>query len=122
MSDLTDLESAPFWTECIGIVIGCLLGILVPKLIMGNNSDFHGVNRINAKQTIIGGIEKDELIAMLDNQVPYLQYKIDKLFDKIDTDNSNTLEYSEIKNFLQAAIDTQDIDVLIKTTFGDKIK
>jgi len=89
---------------------------------MGNNSDFHGVNRINAKQTIIGGIEKDELIAMLDNQIPYLQYKIDKLFNKIDTDNSNTLEYAEIKNFLQAAIDTQDIDVLIKTTFGDKIK
>lgn len=44
------------------------------------------------------------------------------LFTKIDSDNSNTLEYHEIKNFLEAAIDTQDIDNLIKNTFGVKTK
>jgi len=69
MSDLTDIEDAPFWTECIGIVIGCLIGILIPKLIMGNNSDFHGINRINAKQTIIGGMERTELQALLDGKI-----------------------------------------------------
>lgn len=92
MSDLTDIEDAPFWTECIGIVIGCLFGILIPKLIMGNSSDYHGVNRINAKQTIIGGMEKHELTEMLSNNTSFINYKINTLFSKIDTDGSNSLD------------------------------
>lgn len=102
ISDVTNLEESPLWTEIIGITAGCLLGILIPKLIEGSSSDTHGINRILAKQALLGNMEKDELKQLVVNETTYLEYYMNSLFDKIDSDNSNSLEIGEIKNYLRA--------------------
>ena len=51
IADLTDKDSevAPLWVHAIALVIGGLIGIVVPKMILAEESDQHGINKINAK-------------------------------------------------------------------------
>lgn len=37
LADLSGITDSPLWAEAIGIIIGCLFGILVPKLILSNS-------------------------------------------------------------------------------------
>lgn len=63
IADLTDKdpEVAPLWVHAIALVLGCLVGIIIPKLILGDDSDQHGINKINAKQALLGNLEEDEV-------------------------------------------------------------
>jgi len=47
--------------HAVALIIGCLIGIVIPKLIMGNDSDQHGINKINAKQALLGNLEENEI-------------------------------------------------------------
>mmetsp|Transcript_39584 Transcript_39584/g.60857 ORF Transcript_39584/g.60857 Transcript_39584/m.60857 type:complete len:121 (-) Transcript_39584:45-407(-) len=60
LADATRVYDYPIWTEAIGIVIGCLLGILIPKMIL-SNSTTTGLNKVSAKQVFMGAMEVDEL-------------------------------------------------------------
>lgn len=68
ISDLTEYDSAPIWVEAIGITVGCLLGILVPKLILGSASDNHGINRATALNNMIGSLSAENIKTMLVQQ------------------------------------------------------
>ena len=35
VQDLTEVDEYPIWTEAAGITIGCLLGIAIPRALMG---------------------------------------------------------------------------------------
>ena len=37
ISHVTEIDSGPIWAESVGITIGCLLGILIPKMILRNS-------------------------------------------------------------------------------------
>jgi len=43
------------------MVAGCLLGILVPKMIMGSDSANHGVNRATAMNNLIGAVPEETI-------------------------------------------------------------
>lgn len=65
IADLAEFDASPLWCQAIGIVLGCLLGILVPKLILGSSSDNHGINRATAMNNLIGSLPADEIKEML---------------------------------------------------------
>lgn len=37
ISDLAEISDGPIWANAIGIIIGCLLGIFIPKMIISNS-------------------------------------------------------------------------------------
>jgi len=53
LADIFSADAYPIWTEAIGIVLGCLLGILVPKLILSNSHNA-GLNKVSAKTVFMG--------------------------------------------------------------------
>eukprot|EP00335_Anophryoides_haemophila_P000050 CAMPEP_0204821484 /NCGR_PEP_ID=MMETSP1018-20131115/20874_1 /ASSEMBLY_ACC=CAM_ASM_000518 /TAXON_ID=46462 /ORGANISM="Anophryoides haemophila, Strain AH6" /LENGTH=107 /DNA_ID=CAMNT_0051933033 /DNA_START=354 /DNA_END=677 /DNA_ORIENTATION=+ len=48
LKDATGINEGPLWANAIGIIFGCLLGIAIPKLIVGNSSTV-GLNKISAR-------------------------------------------------------------------------
>jgi len=71
------------------MVAGCLLGILIPKLIMGSESDNHGINRATAMNNLIGSLSQEDIKEMLVNQeTSEVDFLATKVFKKIDVDNS----------------------------------
>lgn len=58
IEDLTGINSTPIWGDAIGIVVGCLFGILVPKLIMGSESDVHGLNKVVSNAAFLGDLDE----------------------------------------------------------------
>lgn len=63
IADLTDKDPADtaVWVNAIALVLGCLLGIIFPVWVLGDDSQEHGVNKINAKQALLGNLEQDEI-------------------------------------------------------------
>ena len=63
IADLTDKDPdvAPLWVHAVALILGCLVGIIIPKMILGEDSDQHGINKINAKQALLGNLEEDEV-------------------------------------------------------------
>lgn len=99
-----DPEIAPLWIHAIALVIGCLIGILVPVLILGDESTEHGVNRINAKQVLLGNLDEDELLEIIHNKKLAIDFRCEKIFKTIDVDDSKTLEIDELKDYLKKAL------------------
>jgi len=56
------------YIHAIALVLGCLIGIIIPKLILGEDSDQHGINKINAKQALLGNLEEDEVYEIIINK------------------------------------------------------
>jgi len=96
LKNLSSVENTPIWAEIIGIVIGCLLGILIPKLIL-RNSKTMGLNKMKASTVMLGNMELDELKEIIDNSKTLFDYRAEKLFKRLDSDNSNDLDINEIK-------------------------
>lgn len=88
ISDLSEYDNSPIWIQAIGIVLGCLLGILVPKLILGNSSSNHGINRATAMNNLIGCIPAESIKRMLTVTESEFDFMTVKLFNKIDVDQS----------------------------------
>lgn len=69
----------------------------MPVLILGDESEEHGANKINAKQALLGNLEREELLEIIKGQKNCLEYRVEKIFDEIDEDNSKTLEIEELR-------------------------
>lgn len=48
ISNLTSVNDGPIWANSLGIVIGCLLGILIPKMLLRKSGQL-GLNKVSAK-------------------------------------------------------------------------
>jgi len=68
INDIAEFDSSPLWCQAIGMVLGCLLGILIPKLILGNASSSHGINRAVVMNNLIGSLSSAFIYDMLVNQ------------------------------------------------------
>lgn len=101
--DFTKNESSPIWGDAAGITIGCLLGILVPKLILGNSSETHGANKASVKFIFLGDMNKEEVQLLLDD-LSLLTYKSRVIFNKLDENKSGTLDYNEIQTYMERSL------------------
>jgi len=60
------INDGPMWSNCLGIFIGCLIGIYIPKKIMSRYSATSGYNRISSKTVVLGNMDEEELEAIID--------------------------------------------------------
>lgn len=70
--DLTKNEDSPIWGDAAGITIGCLIGIIVPKAILGNSSDTHGANKASVKLIFLGDMNKSEVSMLINDDMSLL--------------------------------------------------
>ena len=48
LEDMTGTAEGPMWSNSLGMIIGCLIGIVVPKAILSNSATM-GINKISAR-------------------------------------------------------------------------
>lgn len=99
----------PLWANCFGIGIGCLIGIAVPRAIL-RDSATSGLNKIAAKSVLLGTLDDEELKAIEEGKETLFDFKVRRLFAKIDYDGNGVLDRSEIKRYL-TEIGGPDFDV-----------
>lgn len=46
LRDVTKVNDSPIWAEAIGVVIGCVFGIIIPKAVSGKASETRGLNKM----------------------------------------------------------------------------
>lgn len=97
ITDITKNGDSPIWGDAIGIVIGCILGIIVPKAILGNNSDTTGLNKVTPKAAFLGDMNEMDIRLLLDYDLSILDFRALTVFKYIDVDNSETIDLDEIK-------------------------
>lgn len=67
IEDLTGVSSTPIWGDAIGVTLGCLFGILVPKLILGDSSEVHGLNKVCSNAAFLGDMDTEQLKGLLEH-------------------------------------------------------
>ena len=97
------------YANSIGIIIGCLIGILIPKMILKKSKTL-GLNKITSKEVLLGAMDKDELDALLDGKTLF-DFRVERAFKKIDANNSNTLSKDEIIDYIKESIDGEIDDL-----------
>jgi len=60
IADICGLSDGPIWANALGIIIGCLLGIAIPKMLVSNSST-KGLNKLNASTALLGALPDDEV-------------------------------------------------------------
>jgi len=98
IEDLTKVHSTPIWGDAIGIIIGCLLGVAIPKMIMGHASELHGINKVGSKTAFLGEMDEKQLNLLLDEGCSLLQFRAQSTFSKLDANDSGTLDVGEIRS------------------------
>ena len=53
----------------IGIVIGCIIGVIIPKMIISNSTN-QGLNKVASHAVFLGHMEEDELLAIMEDKIP----------------------------------------------------
>lgn len=56
-----------------------------------------GLNKMKASTVMLGNMEVDELKEIIGNVKTLFEYRAEKLFKRLDSDNSNDLDIDEIK-------------------------
>lgn len=56
-----------------------------------------GLNKMKASTVMLGNMDVDELEELIENKKTLFDYRSEKLFKKLDVDNSNDLDIDEIK-------------------------
>lgn len=107
IEDMTNVSSTPIWGDCLGIVIGCLLGIMIPKLLMGDKSNLAGINKVNPSAVFLGDMNEDQLVALVEGKHTILHVRAYSTFKKLDSNNSNSLDLSEVKSYLMSTLGEQ---------------
>lgn len=102
--DLTKNESSPIWGDAVGIILGCLVGVAVPKMILGSSSETHGANRASVKLVFLGDMEKWEVEMLINDDLSILQQKSKVVFHKLDENGSGTLDFEEIHNYMEKSL------------------
>jgi len=69
----------------------------VPKLILGSESDNHGINRATAMNNLIGSLSDEDIKEMLTSTQSEFDYMSEKIFKRIDKDQSGYHDAEEIK-------------------------
>lgn len=67
ISNITGIDDGPLWANAIGIIVGCLLGIAIPKMIIGD-SEHSGLNKIKTRTILIGNMDVEQLEAIIDSK------------------------------------------------------
>lgn len=120
--DIFETGDGPIWTNALAIIVGCLFGILIPKMILRGNSSTHGLNKISAKQVFLGSLDDDELEALVDGKVTLFEFKCRQIFKKLDKDNSNSLDKQEIREHFEESMgekfDDEHFEKELKTHFN----
>jgi len=65
IEDLTEVNETPIWGDALGIFVGCLVGIIVPKLILGDTSEVHGLNKVTSNAAFLGDLDSEQLDALI---------------------------------------------------------
>lgn len=99
-----EIDDGPIWANAFGITIGCLLGIYVPVLILGTDVKTTGLNKVSAESIVLGTMDINELKALNDGTITLLDFRCEKVFNKIDSNKSNNLDKNEIKNYFKHAM------------------
>jgi len=102
MSDLTEMDSSPIWVQAIGIFQGCLLGILIPKMILGNSSNSRGVNRSIMTSNLIGNVNAADMQQMLVSEKSCFDHMSDTMFDTIDKNKDGSHSIGEVEEYLKS--------------------
>lgn len=63
ISVICGLSDGPLWANAFGVIVGCLLGIAVPKMLI-SNSETKGLNKNAASSLLLGNLDADELEAI----------------------------------------------------------
>lgn len=69
----------------------------MPKLILGSESDNHGINRATAMNNLIGSLSDEDIKEMLTSTQSEFDYMSEKIFKRIDKDQSGYHDAEEIK-------------------------
>lgn len=109
IQNITGINEGPIYSNSIGIVIGCLIGILIPKLILRKSKTL-GLNKITTKEVLLGAMGKDELDALLNGKTLF-DFRVERAFKTIDKNNSNTLCKQEIIDYIKESIDGEIDDL-----------
>jgi len=104
ISDLTKVDDTPIWGDAFGIFVGCLIGIVVPKMILGDSSDTHGCNRVTSKSAFLGDLDKYKLDMLINQDLTLTQFRARCVFRDLDENDSGTLDLDEIKGHLERAM------------------
>jgi len=95
IEDLSKVSSTPIWGDAIGIIIGCLIGVAIPKAIM-SGSETSGLNKVHTNAAFIGDLSTVQLEMLLEGK-SILEYRAMSSFDQLDENDSGTLDLDEIK-------------------------
>lgn len=67
IEDMSKVSSTPIWGDAIGITIGCLIGIAIPKAIM-SSSETAGLNKVHTNAAFIGDLSMNQLEMLLEGK------------------------------------------------------
>lgn len=67
IEDLSKVSSTPIWGDAIGIIIGCLIGIAIPKAIVSSSAT-SGLNRVHTNAAFIGDLTAQQLEMLLEGK------------------------------------------------------
>lgn len=99
---IANVDEFPIWVELTGILIGCLLGILIPKIILKYSTTL-GLNKIKASAILFGNTDLIELKELIDHKKSLLDYRAKTLFKRLDTSKFNYLDTDDIRaHFIEA--------------------
>lgn len=87
IADLTGVDSTPIWADAIGIITGCLMGILLPVLLVADSQNI-GLNKITSCAAIIGDYDEDQLYSIIEGTDSILKFRAMTAFKQMDRDNS----------------------------------
>jgi hypothetical protein len=62
----------------------CLSGLYVSKLILGSESENHGVNKINTRTALLGNMDGFELENLIKQKMNIFDFRVTRIFNKID--------------------------------------
>lgn len=67
IEDVSKVSSTPIWGDAIGIVVGCLLGIAIPKAIVSSSAT-SGLNKVHTNSAFIGDLTTEQLEMLLNGK------------------------------------------------------
>eukprot|EP00828_Plagiopyla_frontata_P004100 TRINITY_DN11411_c0_g1_i2.p1 TRINITY_DN11411_c0_g1~~TRINITY_DN11411_c0_g1_i2.p1 ORF type:complete len:277 (+),score=40.08 TRINITY_DN11411_c0_g1_i2:160-990(+) len=102
ISHATGINDGPIWAQALGIIIGCLLGILIPKLLLKGSTSM-GLNKVSARQVLLGAMQQSEIEAIIQGET-LLSYRANEAFKKIDANGDDHLTREEVKKYMEDAM------------------
>jgi len=102
--DLTKVTDTPIWGDAVGIIIGCIIGVYIPKLMLGNSSDTRGLNKVTSKSAFLGDLDTEQLDTLINKDLSLLAFRSRMVFNDLDENMSGTLDMNEIKSHLEKAM------------------